>query len=65
MEQMITLKKGKKIIKRSKANYEVNKQHWKNRGFSVVNNKAPAEKIVEKAKNVVKLKPGKKKKGKK
>ena len=39
-------------------------QHWKNRGFSVVNDKAPEKKIVEKAKNVVKLKP-KKKKGKK
>ena len=64
MEQMITLKKGKKIIKRSKANYEANTQHWKNRGYSVVNNKAPEKKIVEKAKNVVKLKP-RKKKGKK
>ena len=51
---MITLKKGNKIIKRSKANYEANTQHWKNRGFSVVNNKAPEKKIVEKAKNVVK-----------
>ena len=42
MEQMITLKKGKKIIKRSKANYEVNKQHWKTRGLSIFNNKASA-----------------------
>ena len=64
MEEMVSLKKGNKIIKRTKANYEANIQHWKNRGFSVVNDKAPEKKIVEKAKNVVKLKP-KKKKGKK
>jgi hypothetical protein len=64
MEEMVSLKKGNKIIKRTKANYEANMQHWKNRGFSVVNDKAPEKKIVEKAKNVVKLKP-KKKKGKK
>tara|TARA_R100001082_G_scaffold82719_1_gene49544 strand:+ start:303 stop:497 length:195 start_codon:yes stop_codon:yes gene_type:complete len=64
MEEMVSLKKGSKIIKRTKANYEANTQHWKNRGFSVVNDKAPEKKIVEKAKNVVKLKP-KKKKGKK
>ena len=64
MEKMISLKKGNKIIKRTKANYEANTQHWKNRGFSEVNDKAPEKKIVEKAKNVVKLKP-KKKKGKK
>jgi hypothetical protein len=64
MEEMVSLKKGNKIIKRTKANYEANMQHWENRGFSVVNDKAPEKKIVEKAKNVVKLKP-KKKKGKK
>tara|TARA_B100000029_G_scaffold376148_1_gene370683 strand:+ start:64 stop:258 length:195 start_codon:yes stop_codon:yes gene_type:complete len=64
MEEMVSLKKGNKIIKRTKANYEANIQHWKNRGFSVVNDKAPEKKIVEKAKNVVKLKP-KNKKGKK
>ena len=63
MEEMISLKKGNKIIKRAKANYEANIQHWKNRGFSILN-EAPEKKIIEKAKNIVKLKP-KKKKGKK
>ena len=65
MEALVTLKKGNKIIKRSKANYEANEAHWKTRGFSLV--KENAKTNIAKAENIVKLKPKttKKKKGKK
>ncbi len=65
MEEMVSLKKGNKIIKRTKANYEANIQHWKKRGFSLV--KENAKPNIAKAENIVKLKPKttKKKKGKK
>ena len=62
MEELINLKKGSKIIKRSKANYDANKEHWQRRGFSLV------KQGIEKSAEIVKLKPKpkpKKKKGKK
>ena len=62
MEEMISLKKGNKIIKRSKANYEANEAHWKTRGFSLV--KENIKTNIEKVQNVVKLKPKKKKRKK-
>tara|TARA_B100001123_G_C14523657_1_gene715304 strand:+ start:162 stop:350 length:189 start_codon:yes stop_codon:yes gene_type:complete len=62
MEEMISLKKGNKIIKRSKANYEANEAHWKIRGFSLV--KENIKTNIEKVQNVVKLKPKKKKRKK-
>ena len=65
MEEMVSLKKGNKIIKRAKANYEANESHWKVRGFSLV--KENAKTNIAKTENIVKLKPKttKKKKGKK
>ena len=59
MDEMITLKKGNKIIKRTKANYEANESHWKIRGFSLV------KQGIEKGADIVKLKPKPKKKKRK
>ena len=61
----IQLTNGKKTITRSKEQYEANKAHFKVRGFTPLKEKLPEKKVIEKAKNVVKLKPRKKKKGKK
>ena len=61
----IKLTNGKKTIIRSKEQYEANKAHFKVRGFTPLKEQSAVKKVVEKAKNVVKLKPGKKKKGKK
>ena len=58
MEDLISLKKGSKIIKRSKDNYNANKEHWKRRGFNLV------KQGIEKTADVVKLKPKKKKRKK-
>ena len=65
----IKLTNGKKIITRSKEQYEANIKTFKMRGFKLVSDKVKEvkkvnDKIIAKAKNVVKLKP-KKKKGKK
>jgi len=66
----IKLTNGKKIITRSKEQYEANINQFKMRGFKLVSDKVKEvkkvnDKVIDKAKNVVKLKPGKKKKGKK
>jgi len=65
----IKLTNGKKIITRSKEQYEANIKNFKTRGFTLVSNKVKEvkkvnDKVIAKAKNVVKLKP-RKKKGKK
>ena len=70
MEEIVSLKKGSKIIKRTKANYEANINHFATRGFTLVSDKVKEvkkvnDKVIDKAKNVVKLKPKKGKKGKK
>ena len=67
---IIKLTNGKKIITRSKEQYEANINQFKMRGFKLVSDKVKEvkkvnDKVIDKAKNVVKLKPGKKKKGKK
>ena len=59
---------GKKIITRSKEQYEANVNQFKMRGFKLVSDKVKEvkkvnDKVIDKAKNVVKMKP--KKKGKK
>jgi uncharacterized protein YlzI (FlbEa/FlbD family) len=64
----IKLTNGKKIITRSKEQYEANIKNFKMRGFKLVSDKVKEvkkvnDKVIDKAKNVVKLKP--KKKGKK
>ena len=67
----IKLTNGKKIITRSKEQYEANIKNFKMRGFKLVSDKVKEvkavkkvnDKIIAKAKNVVKLKP--KPKGKK
>ena len=66
---LIKLTNGKKIITRSKEQYEANINQFKMRGFKLVSDKVKEvkkvnDKIIAKAKNVVKLKP-KKKKGEK
>jgi len=66
----IKLTNGKKIITRSKAQYEANINHFKMRGFKLVSDKVKEvkkanDKVIDKVKNVVKLKPKKVKKGKK
>ena len=61
----IKLTNGKKIITKDKKYYEGNLAHFKRNGFFPVKEKLPEKKVIEKAKNVVKLKPRKKKKGKK
>ena len=65
---LIKLQRGEKIITRSKAQYEANVKHFISRGFKLVSDKVKEvkkanDKVIAKAKNVVKLKP--KKKGKK
>ena len=64
----IKLTNGKKIITRSKAQYEANIKNFTMRVFKLVSDKVKEvkkanDKVIAKAKNVVKLKP--KKKGKK
>jgi hypothetical protein len=64
----IKLTNGKKIITRSKEQYEANIKNFKMRGFKLVSDKVKEvkkvnDKVFAKAKNVVKLKS--KKKGKK
>jgi uncharacterized protein YlzI (FlbEa/FlbD family) len=66
----IKLTNGKKIITRSKEQYEANIKTFKMRGFKLVSDKVKEvkqvnDKVIAKAKNVVKLKPKKGKKGKK
>ena len=58
----IRLTNGKKTITRAKDQYEANINHFKSRGFKPLTEKP--KKIIEKAENIVKLKP-RKKKGKK
>ena len=58
----IKLTNGKKTITRSKEQYEANVNHFTKRGFKPLTEKP--KKIIEKAENIVKLKP-RKKKGKK
>ena len=65
---MVKLTNGTKTIERSKIQYEANIKHFAMRGFKLVSDKVKEvkkvnDKIIAKAKNVVKLKP--KKKGKK
>jgi len=57
----IQLTNGKKIITRSKEQYEANIKHFAMRGFKLVSDKI--KEVKSDTKNVVKLKP-KKKKGK-
>ncbi len=57
----IKLTNGKKIITRSKEQYEANIKHFAIRGFKLVSDKV--KEVKSDVKNVVKLKP--KKKGKK
>ena len=57
----IKLTNGKKIITRSKEQYEANVKHFAIRGFKLVSDKV--EEVKSDAENIVKLKP--KKKGKK
>ena len=57
----IKLTNGKKIITRSKEQYEANVKHFAIRGFKLVSDKV--KEVKSDTKNVVKLKP--KKKGKK
>jgi len=66
----VKLTNGKKIITRSKEQYEANIKTFKMRGFKLVSDKVKEvkqvnDKVIDKAKNVVKLKPKKSKKGKK
>lgn len=68
MEKMIELTNGKKTITRSKIQYEANIKNFAMRGFKLVSDKVKEvkkvnDKVIAKAKNVVKLKP--KPKGKK
>ena len=58
----VKLTNGKKTIERSKMQYEANIKHFAMRGFKLVSDKI--KEVVSDTKNVVKLKP-KKKKGKK
>ena len=58
----IKLTNGKKIITRSKEQYEANVKHFAMRGFKLVSDKI--KEVKSDTKNVIKLKP-KKKKGKK
>ena len=58
----IKLTNGKKIITRSKAQYEANIKNFTMRGFKLVSDKI--KEVKSDTKNVIKLKP-KKKKGKK
>jgi hypothetical protein len=65
---LIKLTNGKKIITRSKEQYEANVNQFKMRGFKLVSDKVKEvkkvnDKVIDKAKNVVKMKS--KPKGKK
>mgnify|MGYP003651049122 FL=1 len=65
---MVKLTNGTKTIERSKIQYEANIKHFAMRGFKLVSDKVKEvkkvnDKVIDKAKNVVKLKP--KPKGKK
>ena len=65
---MVKLTNGTKTIERSKIQYEANLKHFAMRGFKLVSDKVKEvkkvnDKVIAKAKNVVKLKP--KGKGKK
>ena len=65
---MVKLTNGTKTIERSKIQYEANIKHFVMRGFKLVSDKVKEvkkvnDKVIAKAKNVVKLKP--KPKGKK
>jgi hypothetical protein len=65
---MVKLTNGTKTIERSKIQYEANIKHFAMRGFKLVSDKVKEvkkvnDKVIDKSKNVVKLKP--KKKGKK
>ena len=67
---LVKLTNGKKTIERSKLQYEANIKHFAMRGFKLVSDKVKEvkkvnDKVIAKAKNVVKLKPKKGKKGKK
>ena len=57
----IKLTNGKKIITRTKEQYEANINHFTNRGFKLISDKI--KEVKSDIENVVKLKP--KKKGKK
>jgi len=59
----IKLTNGKKTITRSKEQYESNLDHFTTRGFKPLIDKP--KKIIEKAENIVKLKPKKKTRKKK
>ena len=59
--QLVKLTNGKKIIERSKVQYEANIKHFAMRGFKLVSDKV--KEVKSDVENVVKLKP--KKKGKK
>ena len=66
----VKLTNGKKIITRSKEQYEANIKNFEMRGFKLVSDKVKEvkkanDKVIDKVKNVVKLKPKKGKKGKK
>tara|TARA_Y100000031_G_scaffold15635_1_gene16426 strand:+ start:181 stop:363 length:183 start_codon:yes stop_codon:yes gene_type:complete len=58
----IKLTNGKKIITRSKEQYEANIKHFAIRGFKLVSDKI--KEVKSDTKNVVKLKPKKKRKKK-
>ena len=65
----VKLTNGKKIITRSKVQYEANIKNFEMRGFKLVSDKVKEvkkvnDKVIDKEKNVVKLKH-RKKKGKK
>ena len=67
MEEMIKLTNGKKIIVRSKIQYEANVKHFEMRGFKPVQNNLKenikeVDKTYENETKVVQLKPKKKKK---
>ena len=59
----IKLTNGKKIITRSKEQYESNVKHFAMRGFKLVSDKI--KEVKSDTKNVIKLKPKKKKRKKK
>ena len=49
MSDKIKLKKGDKVIERNKVDYDINKVHWDNRGWSVVGSDSFLDKIKKKA----------------
>ena len=67
MEEMIELTNGKKVIVRSKIQFEANVKHFEMRGFKPVQNNLKenikeVDKTYENETKVVQLKPKKKKK---